>query len=374
MISPSRLLAIARKEAIQLRRDLRSLILAFVLPLILVLVFGYAISLDVREIPFAVLDEDRSAASRELVDAFGASGYFTLTRRLEASDAAGDLLARGLVRLVLLIPPDYQRSLRSGRTTAVQALVDGGDANTATIALGYADAIAAGVSIALRLDGRAVTSGGGLRVESRVWYNEALASARTIVPGLVAVIMAIIAATLTALTIAREWERGTMEQLAATPVHRLEVIGGKLLPYIGIGAVDVGAAVGVGMLVFDVPLRGSVLLLAVLSLLFIVGVLSFGLFLSAALKSQVLATQVALMSTYLPTLLLSGFIFAIASMPVALRAVSYVMPARYFVQISRGIFLKGVGLGVLWPQVVGLLLYTGIAIALATRAFRKQLG
>jgi ABC-2 type transport system permease protein len=368
-MSLSRLVAIARKEAIQLRRDLRSLLLAFAVPLMLVVLFGYAISLDVRDIPFAVQDRDRSPASRELVEAFQASGYFRLVAQPDREAESGRLLARGDARLVLVIPPTYARALASGSGATVQALVDGGDANTATFAINYADAIAAGLATRLAV-GRSESP---LRVEARVWYNEALESARMIVPGLIAVIMAIIAAMLTALTIAREWERGTMEQLAATPVHRLEVLVGKLLPYIGIGVVDVAAAVAIGMLVFDVPLRGSVLLLAGLSLLFIVGVLSFGLFLSAALKSQVLATQVALMATYMPALLLSGFIFAIANMPAVLRVVSYVVPARYYVVITRGIFLKGVGLGVLWPQVAGLVVFTAVALGLAYHAFRKEL-
>lgn len=372
-MSWGRLWAVARKEALQLRRDRRSLVLAFVLPVLLVLIFGAAISLDVRDLPLAVLDRDRSPASRELVEAFQASGYFSLAARLDGLPAADRLLARGRARVVLVIPPGYARDLAAGRGggAVVQALVDGGDANTATIALNYADAITAGV--AARVGGGGPAGPPRVVAEARVWYNEALESARTIVPGLIGVIMAIIAAMLTALTIAREWERGTMEQLIATPVHRLEVVAGKLLPYVGIGAVDVAATVGIGLVVFQVPLRGSVLLLAALSLLFIVGVLSFGLFLSAALKSQVLATQVALMSTYLPALLLSGFIFAIGNMPAALRAVSYLIPARYFVAISRGIFLKGVGLGLLWPQVVGLLVFTAAAVGLAIRSFRKEL-
>jgi ABC-2 type transport system permease protein len=364
-----RLLAVARKEAIQIRRDRRSLALAFILPLVLVLLFGYAISLDVREIPFAVLDRDRSPASRELVDAFQAAGYFL---RVPAEDVPGEaerLLSRGRVRMVLVIPPGYAADRAAGRAGAVQALVDGGDANTATIALTYAEAITAGLLAGGGGDSRAPP----LVAATRVWYNEALESTRTIVPGLVAVIMAIIAAMLTALTIAREWERGTMEQLAATPVDRWEVVLGKLAPYVAIGTVDVALAIGVGMLVFGVPLRGNLLLLAGLSLLFLVGVLSFGLFLSARLKSQVLATQVALMSTYLPTLLLSGFIFAIGSMPLALQGVSYLIPARYYIVITRGIFLKGVGLGVLWPQAVGLLVYTTLAVVLAARAVRKEI-
>lgn len=369
-MSLRRLWAISRKETLQLKRDPRSLLLAFALPFLLVLMFGAAISLDVKDIPFGVLDRDQSAASRELVEAFQASGYFSLRARVESTDEAGHLLARGAVRLVMVIPPDHGTDRASGRLAPVQLLVDGGDANTATIAINYADAIAAGVNQ------RIVTTkvaGIPIQVEARIWYNEALESARMIVPGLIAVIMAIIAAMLTALAIAREWERGTMEQLAATPVHRLELVGGKLLPYIGIGVVDVAMAVVIGMLVFDVPLRGSVLLLAAMSLLFLIGMLSFGLFLSAALKSQVLATQVAIMTTYLPTLLLSGFIFSIASMPLVLQAISVLIPARFFIVITRGIFLKGIGLGVLWPQALGMLAFTVVAFGMATRAFRKEI-
>jgi ABC-2 type transport system permease protein len=194
-----------------------------------------------------------------------------------------------------------------------------------------------------------------------------------VVPGLVVVIMAIIAAMLTALTIAREWERGTMEQLAATPVKRVEVVVGKLIPYVAIGLIDLAVVTVMGIVLFDVPLRGNVLLLAAIALVFIVGMLSFGLLLSAGLRSQLLATQVALMATYLPTFLLSGFIFAIANMPAVLQAISYLVPARYFVVVTRGIFLKDVGLSVLWPQVLGLVIYAAVTFTLAVRAFRKEL-
>jgi ABC-2 type transport system permease protein len=369
-MSLRRLWAIARKEAIQLRRDPRSLLLAFLLPLLLTLVFGSAISLDVREIPFSVVDHDRSAASRELVEAFVASGYFVLHDRPHRSSEADRLLRRGHARLVLVVPLGYAADLAAGAAT-VQALVDGADANTATIVLAYADAITTGLGARLRPVHRAGAV--ALRAETRVWYNEPLESARMVVPGLIAVIMSLVAAMLTALTIAREWERGTMEQLIATPVHRLEVLFGKLVPYVAIGVFDVVLVTAVGLLVFKIPLHGSPVLLALLSLLFIIGVLSFGLFLSARLRSQLLATQVALMATYMPAFLLSGLVFAIAAMPLALRLVSTLVPSRYFVVITRGVFLKGVGLEVLWPQALGLLVFTGVAMGLAYQAFRKEL-
>ena len=372
MIDRVRLLAVARKELLQLRRDPRSLVFAFLLPVLLTLIFGAAISLDVRDIPFAVLDRDNSADSRELVEAFTASGYFRLLGSVERPADADRMLRRGQVRLILSIPPEYARDLASGRGPVVQALVDGSDANTATIAINYADAVTAGVASRVLLRGRTLTP--AIRAEARVWYNEALESARTIVPGLVAVIMAIIAAMLTALTVAREWERGTMEQLAATPVSRSEVVLGKLLPYVVIGFIDLTMVTLLGIYVFHVPLRGSVVLLGFTALLFIVGMLGLGIFISAAVKSQLVATQAGLMATYLPTFLLSGFIFAIASMPLFLRVLSFIIPARYFVVITRGIFLKGVGLEVLWLPTVGLAAFALLAVTLAIRAFKKEIG
>jgi ABC-2 type transport system permease protein len=210
-------------------------------------------------------------------------------------------------------------------------------------------------------------------LESRVWYNETLESRNMVVPGLIAVIMAIIAAMLTALTIAREWERGTMEQLAATPVHRLEVVLGKLLPYVGIGLVDVTLAVLAGVLIMHVPFRGSVLLLSGMTLLFLIGALGLGIFISAAVKTQVLATQVAMIATFLPALLLSGFMFSIATMPLVLQLFTYVVPARYFITVTRGIFLKGVGAQTLWIEGLAMIVFAAVGLTLATRVFKKEI-
>lgn len=366
-----RLGAIARKETIQLRRDPRSMALAFLLPLFLLLFFGYAITWDVKDLPLAVLDQDGTQQSRRLIEAFEASGYFHVTERLTAMREIDERIARARVRGALVIPPGFERELAAGRRAQLQLLLDGGDANTATIALNYSDAIAARFSADAVLQGRRLTLAAD--VESRVWYNPTLESRNMIVPGLIAVIMSIIAAMLTALTIAREWERGTMEQLAATPVHRLEVVLGKLLPYLVIGMIDVAVTVIAGMLVFGVPLRGDVLLLAVMTLLFLLGALGLGIFISAALRSQVLAMQVAMVTTYLPALLLSGFLFDVGSMPAALRAVTYVVPARYYIVVTRGVFLKDVGIDVLWVQGLSMLLFATIGLGLAAAVFRKQI-
>jgi len=367
----TRLFAIARKEFLQIRRDARSLYLAFVLPIVLVVLFGYAINFDIRNIRMAVLDQSQSAASRELIESFESSGYFTVVARLARAGEADHVLGEGRAKLVLAIPPTFAADLGSGREAEVQLLLDGSDANTATIAQNYADAIVSGYSTRVILRGRTVTL--PVQAEPRVWYNETLESRNMIVPGLVAVIMSIIAAMLTALTIAREWERGTMEQLAATPVHRLEVVIGKLLPYVGIGLFDVAIATVLGLVMFGVPLRGDVLLLAVMTLLFLVGALGLGMFISAAMRSQVLATQVAMIATFLPALLLSGFIFSIASMPWALQVLSRVVAARYYVSVTKGIFLKGVGLDVLALDGVAMVIFAVVGLGLAIRVFHKEI-
>ena len=371
-LSLGRLLAVSRKEVLHLRRDRRSLGLAFVLPALMVLAFGWVISFDIRHIKMAVYDEDRSQASRALVDAFTSSSYFVVTGHLDRYGDAEPLLDRGAVRLVLVIPPRFQARLSGGGPAPVQALVDGSDANTATIALAYARGIVTAYASRAVLGARHVAP--PVRAETRVWYNEELKSSNMIVPGLIAVVMMIIAAMLTSLTIAKEWERGTMEQLASTPVHPVEVVLGKLLPYIGIGMIDVLATGFIGAVVFAVPFRGSVLFFVGASFFFLIGALGIGLAISAATRSQMLAIQVAMVATYLPSFLLSGFMFDVANMPKALQAIALFVPARYFITAVRGIFLKGVGPEVLWPYGLGMILFGIAGLTLATRAFKKEIG
>jgi ABC-2 type transport system permease protein len=371
VLNPTRLLAVARKEVIQLRRDTRSLILAFLLPVLLVILFGYAISWDVRDIPTAVLDHDRSARSAELLDAFWASGYFTLVEPVERSGDIDRLLDRGRVRIALVVPPDFARNLDAGHPASLQAIVDGADANTATIALGYTRAIAQSYSSDVLLRGERFSP--PIEAQTRIWYNEELLSRNMIVPGLVAVIMMIIAAMLTSLTIAREWERGTMEQLASTPVARAEVVLGKVLPYVAIGLVDVVVVSVIGVLLFGVPFRGSAALLMLLSLAFLVGALGLGVFISAVARSQLLATQMAMILTFLPAFLMSGFMYEIAVMPEALQAITYLVPARYFLVVTRGIFLKGVGFEILAVQGLLMIAFAVVGLVAATLIFRKEI-
>jgi len=363
----TRLLAIARKEVIQLRRDPRSLVMGFVVPAFLTLMFGYVMNFDVKHLPLGVIDQDRTMTSRDLVSAYASSGYFVVTERLERTEDVEPMLQRGTVRMVLVIPPGFA----AGHDRQLQILVDGGDANTAAIAMNYANAITAAWAGRTTHDARRTVT---VVPQTRVWYNEELKSSNMVVPGLIAVIMMIIAAMLTALTVAREWERGTMEQLAATPVHPVEVIIGKLVPYFVIGLFDVAVAIFIGLTVFKVPFRGNPVILLGTTSLFLLGALGLGIFISAAIKNQLLATQVAMLATYLPSLLLSGLMFDIASMPRALAAITTIVPARYFIVVLRGVFLKGVGPAVLWPQALGMLLFAVIGLSLAVRAFRKEIG
>lgn len=371
MIDRVRLLAVIRKEFLQLRRDTRSLVLAFAMPLILLVFFGYAITWDVNHIATAVVDQDHGARARALLDGFRASGRFDFVAAPEATRDIGALLDRSKARIVLVIPPTFSTDLGAGRTAEVQAIVDGSDANTATIALGYTQALVQQYAADIVLRERMVKL--PVEARTRIWFNEELSSSNMIVPGLVVLIMMIIAGLLTSLVIAREWERGTMEQLASTPVTRLEIVIGKLAPFLVIGLVDVAVTSVTGILLFHVPFRGNALFLAGPTFLFLCGTLALGLLISAVARSQLLATQVGMIATFLPGLLLSGFMYPIANMPLPLRVLTYFVPARYFLVVVRGVFLKGVGPGVLWLQGVLMLVYAVAMIALSVRAFRKEL-
>ncbi len=371
MIDPLRLWAMARKEWTQLRRDPRSMILAFVLPLFLLLFFGYAITWDVDDIRIAVLDQDRTAASRDLVEAFVSSGYFTVEARLDATGEIEEMLVRGRVMGVLTIPPGYARDLSAGRDAEVQLLLDGSDANTATIALNYGDAIVARHARDVTLHGRTLTL--PFSLENRVWYNPNLESRHMIVPGLIAVIMSIIAAMLTALTIAREWERGTMEALLVTPVTVRDLLLGKLLPYFLLGAGGMTFTVLMAIGLFEVPFRGSFWVLAIAGALFLCVALGMGLLISVLAKNQFVAAQVAIIVTFLPAFILSGFLFDIGSMPQPIQWLTYLIAARYFVEILQSVFLAGNIWSLFIPNVVALTIMALFFLGLSRMKFRKRL-
>jgi len=376
-VNARRFVAIARKEFLHVRRDLRSLGLGIAIPVVLLLLFGYVLTLDVDRVSLAVWDRSRTPESRELVSRFEGSRYFKVTLRAEGYPGLEAAIDDGRVLAALVIPEDFAGRVLSDRPASVQLLLDGSEANTATIALGYAETVVSGYSTGLEVRWAKAKGLQGIRppldVRYRVWFNTDLESRNFIIPGLISVIMMIIAALLTSLTVAREWEQGTMEQLIATPVTAAELILGKLVPYFVIGMVDLAVAVAMGKFLFHVPMRGSLPLLFGIAAVFLVGALSLGMLFSVAARSQLPASQMAMAFTFLPSYLLSGFVFSIDSMPRAVRAVTYLVPSRYFVKAIKGIYLKGVGLETLAVDTALLLVFGAAMVLAAIRMFRKKL-
>jgi ABC-2 type transport system permease protein len=372
-----RVLAIARKESIQIRRDPRSLGMAIAMPMLLLVLFGYALTLDVDRVPLVVWDQSASPASRELISCFAGSRYFSLKGYARDYHEVERAIDSGKTLMALVVPRDFAGQVESGRPAAVQLIADGSDSNTATIAIGYAEAVVETYSRAITLN--AIRHLGGrplnppVEMRARVWFNADMESKNYIIPGLIPVIMMVIAALLTSLTIAREWERGTMEQLISTPVKGPELILGKLVPYFVIGMFDVLLAVLMGEFVFHVPLRGSLLLLFVMAAIFLVGALSLGMVISIVAKNQLLANQLAMILTFVPAFILSGLVYAVSVMPWPIRLVTYLVPARYFVSLLKGIYLKGVGLDVLGGEAILLVVFAVTMVALANFKFRKKL-
>jgi ABC-2 type transport system permease protein len=376
-VSWRRLSAVARKEFLHVLRDWRSLTLALAIPVMLVSLFGYALTMDLNHVPTAVWDQSRSPQSRELISLLEGSPYFDIRRTPDDYRQITAALDRRDVMVAVVIPADFSRRLLAGQKTAVQVMVDGSDANNANLAVGYLNVLAQiyNRQIAVqRLGGaqKAVISH-TVTAEMRAWYNPDLRSVNVIVPGIIALVMAVIAAMLTSVTVAREWEMGTMEQLISTPLRVPELVIGKVIPYFTVGMADVVMAVVMGHFLFQVPLRGNAGLLFAMASVFLSGVLFFGMMLSIVLKSQVLANQLALFATYLPTLMLSGFVFSIHNMPLPIQVITYIVPARYFIDAMRGIFLKGVGLEILGLNALLLILYTTVMVLLAHRKMRFKL-
>ncbi|MBW2062128.1 MAG: ABC transporter permease [Deltaproteobacteria bacterium] len=376
-MSIRRIRAMAKKEIILVRRDIRVLIAAIFMPMMLILLFGYALSLDVDNIPTLVLDLDQTPASRDLVRRLADSRYFTIVRHIHRQAEIEPALARREALMTLVIPADFSARVSKGVEAPVQVIFDGTDSNTTTIASGYFTGIANRFNLSRQM---ARIRKAGLRLSARpldprirVWFNPELKSRNFIIPGLSAVIMMVICALMTALTISREKETGTMEQLVSTPITGSELVLGKLLPYLGLGLIEITLVVVAGVLIFGVPFRGSYLNLLLVSLIFMAGTLSWGLLISAVARNQMEASQMVILSAFLPSFLLSGFIYPIENMPLALQVVTYIVPARYFVEIAKGLFLKGVGLDVLWPQVLFLAAYGFVTLNLARKLFSKRI-
>jgi len=362
-------LAVARKEFRQIVRDRRTLLILLFVPTFVLLLFGYALNFDIRHVRLAVDDRDRSTASRSLVAAFVNSGYFDLVAAAGEADITR-LMDRNEIRAALVIPSGLARALATVRPATVQVLINGDNANTATTVMGYALTIVRTESA--RYAPAAAIAGPLVSVEARVWYNPQLRSALFLVPGLIAYIAMITAVVSTALSIVREKERGTMEQVRMAPIDAASFIVGKTIPYFVVSIVSAVGIVVASMLLFDMPMRGSWLLLFAAMSLFLVGALALGLLISSVADTQQVAFQSALLVSFLPTLMLSGFIFPIASMPRFLQAVTYVVPARYFLVALRGIVLKGVGLAVCWPDLAALAVFAAAVLTLAAVRLQRQ--
>ena len=369
-VSPRRLTAVIKKEFIHIFRDTRSLAMAFLMPVILLFIFGYGITLDIKSINMGVYDLDKTAESRGLVERFRASGYFDIVGTVESTKETDRLIDRNIAHMVLVVPEGFGGSVKRGEPVDIQAVYDGSDANTTSIAMGYTEAITSRYSQSKG----AKDPSGQIDLRLRVWYNPELKSRWFIIPGLIAIIMGVISALLTSLTVSREWEQGTMEQLLSTPIHPVELFLGKITPYFLIGMIDLLISVAVGVWIFGVPLRGSFLFLLVVSSLFLVGGLSLGILISTAAKSQLVASQAAFVLTLLPAFMLSGFLYSIENMPVFIQKITYAVQSRYFVTILKDIFLKGNHPSVLIKEILFLCAFAAIVLTAAIKKFKKNMG
>lgn len=372
-----RVIAIIRKEFIHILRDPRSLGMAIAMPILLIFLFGSSLSLDVDHVPLVVWDQNGTHESREFIGRFTASRYFDLNGHVTSYAEIEEVIDKREAILALVIPRDFSRKLESGRKADVQLIADGSDANTATIAIGYAQMVTDGYTSSLLL--KAADQQGAKRVkipvevQPRVWFNQNMLAKNYIIPGLIAVIMMVISALLTSLTIAREWENGTMEQLITTPLTPSELIVGKLTPYFAIGMLDVVLAVLMGQYLFEVPLRGNTALVFGMAALFLPGALTMGMLISIMTRSQLLASQLAMVLTFLPSFLLSGFMYSIANMPIVIQGLTYLVPSRFFIVILKNIYLKGAGFAIILTEAGILLLFAVVLIVVANIKLKKRL-
>jgi ABC-2 type transport system permease protein len=376
-MSFTRMLAVAKKEVVQILRDSRSLFIVVIMPVTLMLLFGYGVNLDLKGMPVYVLDRDGSQQSQNLLKRFQASEYFKVVKVVDGYPAITRALDDGHAKMGIVIPWDFSQKLHSCAPVQVQALVDATDDNSANVLIGYAQGVVQGYSAQLQSNwlqqrGQSLQPA-PVSVETRTWYNEDLESSAFIIPGVLALVMSVIGAFLTSLTIAREWERGSMEQLISTPVSAMEIMFGKLAPYFVLGMFDVIVCALIAIYWFHVPFRGSFVTLLVSSALFLIVVLSLGFYISVMAKSQFAACQIALLVTFLPAFLLSGFLFSIEQMPIVLQWITRIMPARYYVTVLKKIFLKGTPTAMLYAELIPLAVFAFVLALLATRSFHKRL-
>ena len=369
-----RLRHMIRKEFIQVFRNSKMRAIVLVMPLVQSMVFGYAVTTDVRQVETAIYDQDQTPESRDLVDRFVHSGYFLVKTRINSDREIDELIDYGKVAAIIRIPPDFSDNIAAGTTAIVQIIVDGTDSNTAGVVLNYAGNIVRSDALELlqKRTGNFGKETVGVNLQTRAWFNENLTSRNFYVPGVIAVIVMLVTLLLTSMSVVREKEMGTMEQIVVTPITPLEFILGKTMPSIILGFVNMIFVTLISVFWFDIPVRGSIITLFVANGFYLMTTIGIGLIISTLSETQ----QQAMMSTfffYLPAVLLSGFMFPIANMPEVVQAVTYLNPLRYFLVIIRGIFLKGVGVAILWPQIMALLILGILVLTLAVKKFRKNL-
>jgi ABC-2 type transport system permease protein len=365
--------AIMRREFTDVLRDRRSLVLTFLYPISMLIMYGYGIRYDVDNVPLTILDYDETPESRDLTRQMIRSGYFHLVRSARNQHEVDRDLTTDKSKAAVISPVQFAAQIRSGEPLTVQAVIDGSDSNTATIAQGYLLAIIARYALSLAPQG-GPTPAAGVELKSRIWYNPELKSVNFIVPGVIAVIMMIVGAILTALSIVKEKERGTIEQILVSPIRPLEMMIGKIIPYVIIAFIDLVIVVVAGYVIFAVPIKGSLLQLAIFALLYLTASLGTGVFVSTIADTMQTAMLAAIFISLMPSILLSGFVFPLENMPAPIRLLSYFFPGRYFVTAIRGIYLKGVGISVLWPQALLLLCFSVGIVWLSASRFQEKLG
>lgn len=366
-----RIMALIRKESWQVLRDPSSIAIGIVMPMLLLVLFGYGLSFDVKNVPVAIVMEENSAEARGAASGFELSEYFE-ARQVKTMAEAERLLLDKSVNAIVRIPPDFARRIGQG-DAEIQVVVHGTDANTARISLGYAQGAIATWLAREAAAGR-VIGAAPVAVENRMWFNDANNSSYFLVPGLIVLVMTLIGALLTALVVAREWERGTFEALFVTPVRPGEILLGKTVPYFILGLMGLVLSIVGAKLLFHVPIRGSLAILVIVSMLYLVVALGIGLLISSLTKSQFVASQITIIATFLPAMMLSGFMFDIRSMPVAIQAITHIFPARYFVSVLQTLFLAGDIWAVILPNAAVLVFMAAVLIAFAIRATRKTIG
>ena len=369
-----RLLCMIKKEFIQIFRNSKMRAIVLIMPLVQSMVFGYAVTTDVKQVATAVYDQARTPESRDLVDRFIHSGYFSVRQTIHSDREMDELIDRGIVAAIIRIPPDFSGKLASGTTVAVQVVVDGTDSNTAGVVLNYAGNIIRNdaIEILRKRTDRPGWEATGVHLQTRAWFNENLTSRNFYVPGVIASIVMLVTLLLTSMSVVREKEMGTMEQIIVTPITSAEFIIGKTMPSIILGFVNMIFVTLISVFWFDIPVRGSIVTLLVANGFFLMTTIGAGLFISTLSDTQ----QQAMMSAfffYLPAVLLSGFMFPIANMPDVVQAFTYLNPLRYFLIVIRGIFLKGVGVAILWPQMLALFVLGSLVLTMAVKRFHKNI-